>query len=188
RSGLPAPARNQPFSCEAGEGLPSHIFPRRQVQPFSCEAGEGGAQRRMRARAKRAAVAPLAKGKIKGTLRYARAPSSALRAPSPVNGRRASFPHLSAAAGPALLLRSGRRWRAAPDEGASEASCCCSSGQRQNQRHASLRSRPLIRPPGTFSRKREKGFLPTSFRDGRPSLSPAKREKGCILISLRDGR
>src|SRR5690606_30665071 len=50
-------------------------------------------------------------------------------------------------AGRALLLRSGRRWRAAPDEGASEASCCCSSGQRQSQRHASLRSRSLIRPP-----------------------------------------
>src|SRR5690606_26075829 len=65
----------------------------------------------------------------------------------------------------ALLLRSGRRWREAPDEGASEASCSCSS--RQQQKHASLRSRPLIRPPGTFSRKREKGFLPVSRREVR---------------------
>src|SRR5690606_31960285 len=69
----------------------------------------------------------------------------------------------------ALLLRSGRRWRAAPDEGASEASCSCPT--RQHQKHASLRSRPLIRPPGTFSRKREKGFLPISRRKGRdPAL------------------
>src|SRR5690606_10589704 len=66
---------------------------------------------------------------------------------------------------PALLLRSGRRWREAPDEGASEASCCCPS--RQHQKHASLRSRPLIRPPGTFSREREKGFLPNSRRKVR---------------------
>src|SRR5690606_24495896 len=66
---------------------------------------------------------------------------------------------------PALLLRSGRRWREAPDEGASEASCSCPS--RQHQKHASLRSRPLIRPPGTFSREREKGFFP-SHRQQRP--------------------
>src|SRR5690606_12414311 len=66
---------------------------------------------------------------------------------------------------PALLLRSGRRWRTAPDEGASEASCSCPS--RQHQKHASLRSRPLIRPPGTFSREREKGFLPNSRRKVR---------------------
>src|SRR5690606_12393790 len=66
---------------------------------------------------------------------------------------------------PALLLRSGRRWREAPDEGASEASCSCPS--RQHQKHASLRARPLIRPPGTFSRKREKGFLPISRREVR---------------------
>src|SRR5690606_37240873 len=98
-------------------------------QPFSCEAGEGGAKRRMRARARRVAL-PLG---------------------------------------------------------------------RQHQKHASLRSRPLIRPPGTFSRKREKGFFP-SIRQQRPdqpfscaagqglvfqspaatsgtSPSPAKREK-----------
>src|SRR5690606_4777218 len=37
--------------------------------------------------------------KIKGTLRCARAPSSALRAPSPVNGRRASSPSLAARIG-----------------------------------------------------------------------------------------
>src|SRR5690606_207162 len=45
-------------------------------------AGEGGAKRRMRTRAKRAALA--LPGNIKSTLRCARAPSSALRAPSPV--------------------------------------------------------------------------------------------------------
>src|SRR5690606_39746881 len=69
---------------------------RRKVrdQPFSCAAGEGGAKRRMRARAKRAALA--LPGNIKSTLRCARAPSSALRAPSPENGRRASFPTLAA--------------------------------------------------------------------------------------------
>src|SRR5690606_7354436 len=77
---------------------------------------------------------------------------------------------------PALLLRSGRRWRAAPDEGASGASLLLGFGK--DQRHASLRSRPLIRPPGTFSRKREKGFLPNSRREGSgPSPSPAQREK-----------
>src|SRR5690606_1545339 len=70
---------------------------------------------------------------------------------------------------PALLLRSGRRWREAPDEGASEASLLLGFGK--DQKHASLRSRPLIRPPGTFSRKREKGFLPNSRREGRdPAL------------------
>src|SRR5690606_39595721 len=37
--------------------------------------------------------------RIKGTLRCARAPSSALRAPSPVNGRRASSPSLAARVG-----------------------------------------------------------------------------------------
>src|SRR5690606_3240042 len=66
---------------------------------------------------------------------------------------------------PALLLRSGRRWREAPDEGASEASLLLGFGK--DQKHASLRSRPLIRPPGTFSRKREKGFLPNSRRQVR---------------------
>src|SRR5690606_1456194 len=73
------------------------------TQPFSCAAGEGGAQRRMRARAQRAALA--LPGNIKSTLRCARAPSSALRAPSPVNGRRASFPSLAARSGSTLLLR-----------------------------------------------------------------------------------
>src|SRR3546814_20101367 len=41
---------------------------------------------------------------------------------------------------PALLLRSGRRWRAAPDEGASAASCSCltpTRSKRQKQRGAS---------------------------------------------------
>src|SRR5690606_26928283 len=78
----------------------------------------------------------------------------------------------------ALLLRSGRRWRAAPDEGASEASCSCSS--RQQQKHASLRSRPLIRTPGTFSRKREKGFPVRSL--------PHRPEKALLLRSGRRWR
>src|SRR3546814_2392449 len=59
-------------------------------QPFSREAGEGGAKRRMRARAKRAAPAlPRRRIKSKAARRCARAPSSALRAPSPACGRRA---------------------------------------------------------------------------------------------------
>src|SRR3546814_15377425 len=61
----------------------------------------------------------------------------------------------------ALLLRSGRRWREAPDEGASEASCSCPSpAPDQVKSSASLRSRALIRPSGTFSRVREKGWRP----------------------------
>src|SRR5690606_305877 len=97
----------QPFS--AAKTIPSPAVREKAIpQPFSCVAGEGGAQRRMRARAKRAALA---------------------------------LP-------------------------------------RQHQKHASLRSRPLIRPPGTFSREREKGFLPIFRRKGSgPSPSPAKREK-----------
>src|SRR5690606_7748756 len=76
-------------------------------------------------------AAPALPGNIKGTLRCARAPSSALRAPSPVNGRRASFPTLAARLGispsPAQREKSlsprKRGWREAPDEGASAASC-----------------------------------------------------------------
>src|SRR3546814_15584583 len=61
----------------------------------------------------------------------------------------------------ALLPRSGRRWREAPDEGASEASCSCPSpAPDQVKSSASLRSRALIRPSGTFSRVREKGWRP----------------------------
>src|SRR5690606_2173032 len=89
-------SRDQPFSCAAGEGLhPSAPYHTARKEPFSCEAGEGGAKRRMRARAKRATAAP-SQAKIKSTRRCARAPSSALRAPSPVNGRRASFPSFAA--------------------------------------------------------------------------------------------
>src|SRR5690606_32414092 len=155
------------------------------------------------ARAQRAALA--LPDNIKSTRRCARAPSSALRAPSPVNGRRASFPTLAARFGispspaqrekgfsirslprslplrpeAALLLRSGRRWRAAPDEGASAASCCCPFPGK-DQKHASLRSRPLIRPPGTFSRKREKGFLPISRRKGRDQPFSCAAGKGLL--------
>src|SRR5690606_13040370 len=86
---------------------------RREVrdQPFSCEAGEGGAQRRMRARAQRAALA-------------LRTPKSNVKS------------------------------------------------------SASLRSRPLIRPPGTFSRKREKGFLPISRREVRDQPFSCAAEEG----------
>jgi hypothetical protein len=55
----------------------------------------------------------------------------------------------------------GRRWRAAPDEGASVASLFLLFLRRRKAKvksSASLRSRALIRPPGTFSRKREKGW------------------------------
>src|SRR5690606_39562815 len=85
------------------------------------------------------------KATSKAALRCARAPSSALRAPSPVNGRRAFIHHLGAHSGSALLLRSGRRRRAAPDEGASAASCSCPPNpekQRQKQLYAAL-----TRPP-----------------------------------------
>src|SRR5690606_34429788 len=37
----------------------------------------------------------------------------------------------------------------------------------KDQKHASLRSRPLIRPAGTFSRKREKGFFPSHRQQRR---------------------
>src|SRR3546814_14112846 len=66
--------------------------------------------------------------------------------------------HFAAKSGTALLLRSGRRWRAAPDEGASVASCSWGFGRRSKGRLAALA--PLIRPPGTFSRAREQGYIP----------------------------
>src|SRR5690606_1391973 len=73
---------------------------------------------------------------------------------------------------------------------------------RQHQKHASLRSRPLIHPPGTFSRKREKGFLPFSrrkireaallLRNGRSASSvsslPLRPEAALPLRSGRRGR
>src|SRR3546814_6853846 len=66
--------------------------------------------------------------------------------------------HFAAKSGTALLLRSGRRWRAAPDEGASVASCSWGFGRRSKGRLAALA--PHIRPPGTFSRERQKGRIP----------------------------
>src|SRR3546814_1083632 len=57
------------------------------------------------------------------------------------------------------LPRSGRGWREAQDEGAREASGSCPSpAPDQVKSSASLRSRALIRPSGTFSRVREKGW------------------------------
>src|SRR5690606_19458710 len=92
------------------KGFLRQALPRQWIQPFSCAAGEGGAQRRMRARAKRAALA-------------LRTPKSNVKS------------------------------------------------------SASLRSRALIRPPGTFSRKREKGFHPPPGGALRISPSPAQRER-----------
>src|SRR5690606_38610073 len=146
-------------------------------QPFSCEAGEGGAQRRMRARAKRAALALPRQHQKHASLRS----RPLIRPPGTFSREREkgfsirSLPHRPEAA---LLLRSGRRWREAPDEGASEASCSCPS--RQHQKHASLRSRPLIRPPGTFFREREKGFSIRSL--------PHRPEKALLLRSGRRWR
>src|SRR3546814_18777127 len=70
-----------------------------------------------------------------------------------------------------LLLRSGRRWRAAPDEGASVASCSWGFGRRSQGRLAALA--PLIRPPGTFSRERETGYIPAPPH--HPKTSPLLR-------------
>src|SRR3546814_20782266 len=55
-----------------------------------------------------------------------------------------------------LLLRSGRRWREAPDEGASEASCSCASQAEPGQKHASLRSLPssALRAPSPVNGRR----------------------------------
>src|SRR3546814_7418199 len=76
--------------------------------------------------------------------------------------------HFAAQSGTALLRRSGRRWRAAPDEGASLASCSCGFGRRSKGRLAALA--PLIRPPGTFSREREKGYIPAPPHHPKTSL------------------
>src|SRR3546814_2659509 len=56
----------------------------------------------------------------------------------------------------------GRRWRKAPDEGSERselpfASTLTSRQRRSKARFAALA--PLIRPPGTFYREREKGWL-----------------------------
>src|SRR3546814_17337148 len=48
--------------------------PESRFQPFSCEAGEGGAKRRMRARAKRAALELLRQSQVKSMLRFASYP------------------------------------------------------------------------------------------------------------------
>src|SRR3546814_8903716 len=68
--------------------------------------------------------------------------------------------HAQCAPESALLPRSGRRWREAPDEGASAASLLLGFGV--DQKHASLRSHPLICPSGVFSRKRERSEEHTS--------------------------
>src|SRR5690606_12643858 len=86
---------------------------------------------------------------------------------------------------PALLLRSGRRWREAPDEGASEASCCCSS--RQHQRHASLRSRPLIRLRAPSPASGRRASSPAFGSNVPISPSPAQRDKG-LFSSHRQQR
>src|SRR5690606_6026572 len=82
-------------SCEAGEGLPSQLSPQGSGSALLLRSG-----RRWRAAPDEGASAAScccpSQARIKGTLRCARAPSSALRAPSPVNGRRASFPSLAA--------------------------------------------------------------------------------------------
>src|SRR5690606_24167454 len=96
------------------------------------------------------------------------------------------------------------RWCAAPDEGASKASCCCSfqatREQSQKQRFAAL-APPHPPPafagagsPGTFSRKREKGYpQPPSLcrrikpfsREAEDSPSPAKPKTALLPRSGR---
>src|SRR3546814_572873 len=63
---------------------------------------------------------------------------------------------------PALLLRSGRRWREAPDEGANAASCFCfpPPAIRPNQ---TQRIHTSARPPPTF------GTIPTKQQKGLDS-------------------
>ena len=61
----------------------------------------------------------------------------------------------------------GRRWRAAPDEGASAASPHQRPASGTNARFAALA--PLIRPPVTFSLTREKGW-PPALRQSWPCL------------------
>src|SRR3546814_5369912 len=68
--------QSEPFSLKREKGF-QFISPRNPGQPFSCEAGEGGAQRRMRARAYRAALGVLGEDLKAGKLRSP--PSSALR-------------------------------------------------------------------------------------------------------------
>src|SRR3546814_8883159 len=91
--------------------------------------------------------------------------------PSPAKREKGGTKRRMRAGQTALLLRSGRRWREAPDEGASEASCSCPSpAPDQVKSSASLRSRALIRPSGTFSRVREKGWRSEEHTSELPSL------------------
>src|SRR5690606_23144001 len=101
----------------------------------------------------------------------------ALRAPSPVNGRRASsFSSLPHRPERALLLRSGRRWRAAPDEGASAASCSCLFQATSKARFAALA--PPHPPSGHLLPQAGEGLLhQVSAAASGPSPSPAQREK-----------
>src|SRR3546814_20548121 len=62
--------------------------------------------------------------------------------------------HAQCAPESALLPRSGRRWREAPDEGPSAASLLPGFGVDQTQ--ASLRSHPLICPSAVLSPQQEK--------------------------------
>src|SRR3546814_21132976 len=100
--------------------------------------------------------------------------------------------HFAAKSGTALLLRSGRRWRAAPDEGASVASCSWGFGRRSKGRLAA--PAPLIRPPGTFSRERDQSYIPAPPHHPKTSLpllrdhqpSPSAAGKGLAsLMSFR---
>src|SRR5690606_19073456 len=102
---------------QAGEGLPPHLSPRRSGSTLLLRSGR-------------------------------RASSSANGSNVPISPSYAewekgfSIRSLPLRPEPALLLRSGRRWRVAPDEGASEASCSCSfqnhPKQSQEQRFAAL--------------------------------------------------
>src|SRR3546814_626663 len=91
---------------------------------------------------------------------------------SPMRGPRAKPGH------PNPSPACGRRWRKAPDEGSERselpfAYTLTSRQRRSKARFAALA--PLIRPPGTFSREREKGWLRYSAQIlliGAPLLSP----------------
>src|SRR3546814_2113086 len=66
----------------------------------------------------------MATSKVKSMLRCARGPHPPFGHLLPQAGEGLLSP-LTMPSGSALLLRSGRRWRGAPDEGASGASCFC---------------------------------------------------------------
>src|SRR5690606_32848916 len=56
--------------------------------------------------------------------------------------------------------------------------CCC---RRHGRARAARCARPLIRPPGTFSRKREKGWNRTGSAD--PVRSTGRAGGGCFLCA-----